>query len=60
MGSEFFYKRKKVWKDIDYLTMGKYVTKYSKGAKVAMKGLGIVGSVGMQKVVLIKAIRLVE
>ncbi len=43
----FFIKGKKVWKDLDYLTMGKYVTKYSKGAKVAMKGLGIVGSVEM-------------
>ena len=45
--ASFFIKGKNVWKDLDYLTMGKYVTKYSKGAKAAMKGLGIVGSVGM-------------
>jgi len=45
--ASFFIKGKKVWKDLDYLTMGKYVTKYSKGAKAAMKGLGIVGSVGI-------------
>jgi len=42
-----FIKGEKVWKDLDYLTMGKYVTKYSKGATAAMKCIGVAGSVGM-------------
>jgi len=39
-------KGKKVWKDLNYLTMGKYVTEYSKGATIAMKGIGAVGTIG--------------
>ncbi|GAA0776051.1 RHS repeat protein [Clostridium subterminale] len=42
----FIIKGKKVWKDLDYLTMGMYVEEFSGGAKFAKKGLGLVGTVG--------------